>query len=49
MEHANELSERNLILSIALFATAPAFLFNAKLFKAPVINSEKGGCIFYLQ
>jgi uncharacterized membrane protein YiaA len=37
-----KVSERNLILSIALSAIAIALLFSAKLFNAPVQISEKG-------
>jgi hypothetical protein len=37
-----KLSERNLLISIALFANAFTLLFCAKLIKAPVQISEKG-------
>jgi hypothetical protein len=37
-----KVSERNLILSVAIFVIAIALLFNAKLFNAPVKISEKG-------
>jgi hypothetical protein len=37
-----KVSERNLILSIALSTIAIALLFSAKLFYAPVKISEKG-------
>jgi hypothetical protein len=37
-----KVSERNLILSIALFTIAIILLVNAKLFNAPVEISEKG-------
>jgi hypothetical protein len=37
-----KVSEKNLLLSLTLFATAIALLFSAKLFNAPVIISEKG-------
>lgn len=37
-----KVSERNLILSIVLFAIAIILLFSAQLFDAPVKISEKG-------
>lgn len=37
-----KVSERNLLISVALFAIAAALLFNAKLINAPVEISEKG-------
>jgi hypothetical protein len=37
-----KLSERNLLIGIALFATACTLIFCAKLIKAPVQMSEKG-------
>jgi hypothetical protein len=37
-----KVSERSLVASIALFATAITLLFNAKFFDAPVRISEKG-------
>jgi hypothetical protein len=37
-----KVSEKNLLLSLTLFATAIVFLFSAQLFTAPVIISEKG-------
>ncbi len=37
-----KVSERNLLGSLAFLAIAFSFLFNAKLFTAPVTISEKG-------